>query len=267
MEPVLRIIPRTQIVPILESSPDRIDYLEIAFSEAGYIFNPLLVAEVAENKYLLTEDGSVLEALARLDVDFVPVQVESTSGKSAMAGYIMVQEWTDAYFREFQGLFPRDTSLLVTDGGIRTDDVFACSIQVNKAGGGIGFCHKCRQHVSPILIDFIEYLRRRRVMQKRVAPPFRGYPVALNMETTMIKIGNLKFTDAIWLGQNGFRLPPGFYHPDGICRVLGINYPIKVLKEKASIDDKQSFLHELIALRLESGRAESFSGGVFLLNY
>lgn len=83
----------------------------------------------------------------------------------------------------------------------------------------------------------------------------------------MIKIGNLKFTDAIWLGQNGFRLPSGFYHPDGICRVLGINYPIKVLKEKASIDDKQSFLHELIALRLESGRAESFSGGVFLLNY
>lgn len=265
MEPILKIVPREQIVPIMEFNSDRAAYLEIAYAEAGYVFNPILVAEVADSLYLLTDDGSGLEALARLDVGFIPVQVEPVLGDSVFWGKIAVKEWRDDFLREFQRLFPRDTNPLPDDGN-PDYSIYARCYHGDIPGPGMAF-KRNGFHASQIVVYFIDYLRRHRALAAQVLRPFGGAPDMPAERSAAVRIGNLKFTEAVWLGQKGFRFPAGFYHPDDICRVLGVNYPIKILNEKASVNDKQAFLHELIAFRMKSGRTESYNGGVFLLNY
>ncbi len=267
MEPILKIVPRTQIVTIMESHADRTEYLTTAFAEAGYIFNPLLVVEVVDGVYLMTDDGSYLEALERLRVDFVPVQVVPVPDPPIMTGHIFLSQWNNDQFNEFQRIFPRDTHIAVGDSANLENRIYARikSWDGNELGAGIdlGKSH----HASAILTDFVNFLRQRANIVKptdRKSAVTGGKP---DSGTVQMEIGNIGFDEVLRLSQNGFLLPAGFYRPECLCRVLGINYPIKVLRENASVTDKQTFLHDLIALRMESGRAESFNGRVLLLNY
>ena len=261
MEPNLKIVPRTQIVPIMESNADRADYLTTAFAEAGHIFNPLLVIKAVDDIYLLTDDGSYLDALKRLSVDFIPVQVASVPNPPVMTGHIFLGKWDDNCFREFQRIFPRDAQIMADDSADPKDRVYART----KFGEGIALGSSRR--ASGTLVDFIAYLRQKAAI---VRPNARNRAVTdqkTGLAIVEMEFGNIGLRDVLKLGQSGFRFPSGFCRAECPCRVLGINYPIKVLKEKASVEDKQTFLHELIMLRMESGRAESFNGGVLLLNY
>ncbi len=261
MEPNLKIVPRVQIVPIMESYADRTDYLTSAFAEAGHIFNPLLVIEVVDGIYLLTDDGSYLDALKRLSVDFVPVQVVSIPNPPVMTGHIFLGKCDDGCFREFQGIFPRDTQIMTDDSANPGDRVYA------RMRFGEGISLGASRRSSGTLVDFISYLRQKAAIVKPNARNRAATGQKAGSAIVEMEIGNLGFDEVLRLGQSGFRFPAGFCRAECPCRVLGVNYPIKVLKEKASVKDKQTFLHELITLRMESGRAESFSGGVLLLNY
>jgi len=50
-------------------------------------------------------------------------------------------------------------------------------------------------------------------------------------------------------------------------RVLNIDYPTTVLRSEISIDEKDLFLRDLIALREQNRRTSFYSGQVFLLNH
>ncbi|MDD4052919.1 MAG: hypothetical protein PHR28_13620, partial [candidate division Zixibacteria bacterium] len=68
------------------------------------------------------------------------------------------------------------------------------------------------------------------------------------------------------IARRRIRLPYGLIRIDQPGRILGIDYSLAILRERASIEEKESFLQELIRMRMASDRTAYYDGSVMVLN-
>ncbi len=104
------------------------------------------------------------------------------------------------------------------------------------------------------------------MIRKVYSEKIRAVNIKSNQNYWSLKIAGLGLNHikaAAW--QRYF--PAGLIRFDYRSRIIGIEYPIKVLNESVSIREKERFLHDLVNFRLNNEQTEYIEGGVYLLNY
>jgi hypothetical protein len=92
--------------------------------------------------------------------------------------------------------------------------------------------------------------------------PFYVYPEA----SAILFPPVFSLEELTYMARQGERLPNGFIRSDQPERILGIDFSLSVLKERASIEEKESFLWDMLKLRLSLDRVAYYSGAVFMYN-
>ena len=75
MKPNLKIVSVKEISPVMDYRERRVEHLRQAIGKTGSIRNLFNLASVGAHEFLLLEDAAILEAVRRLDLEYVPAQV------------------------------------------------------------------------------------------------------------------------------------------------------------------------------------------------
>ncbi|MBN2226438.1 MAG: hypothetical protein JW763_03655 [candidate division Zixibacteria bacterium] len=270
MKPNLGIVPRTRIVPIMAYRPEKVAYLETIIEQTNSIRNPLQVAPLDNDRYLLLDDGAILEAACRLKLRYLPVQIFSLPTVGPVKAGAFVSDWDESLLKAFTEFYPRAMNIReVSDSAVSDEHEYGILLRANEYPPRlITFASSAAKHVPIALCDFLSFVSRRCSLAGcRFSDVAGGGTIRLSPGDCRFEVLHLQADDLAFAIRHDFRFPAGLLWFENIDRVLGINYPVRVLNENVPVRDKEQFLHELINLRLASGHSEYIAGGVYLLNY
>lgn len=269
MKPRLKIIDLADITPLMEFKKEKAEYLEEIIRNSGSIRDPLSLASPNRGEYLLLDDAALLEALRRLKITSVPAQVIPLRKSLKIAGTIIAEGMKISCIDDFLNIFPRSCD--VSDGNKGCCPASGTIVTICRKGEDdrvIYFKRCTSNHISPIFFDFLHYLKRSCTLTERI------YPAVIksdNLKTTtdsyLLKISNITADDLLFVARQGYLFPSGLLGFEfGSC-IMGIDYPVNVLKERVPARDKEQFFHDLVNIRLRSGYSRFIRRGVYLLNY
>ncbi|MCP4631422.1 MAG: ParB N-terminal domain-containing protein [candidate division Zixibacteria bacterium] len=239
----------------------------------GCLRNPIIVAQLPSSDKILVLDGvSRINALKEIGCRDVIVQkVDYTNPLIHLDSFCWVIESVSRPQVENRlsalGFFGIPSS---PEEGIRKiANNQAVLYFLFKDGSGLHVPLK-----TDILYERIEALR---LITESFNNIFENHiidqPVDYSMLFNRFDKGNVlsvfpKFTkeDVLYAAENGFHLPFGvttFSIPD---RVLGLSIPLSVLISKDPVTEKDSYLLELLKIRLSKHRARYYSESVVILN-
>jgi len=261
----LKIIPTDSVVSFEVPCEDRVARIADDVSREGKLRNPLLVGPL-DGDFLLLDNVSVLQALISLKVDHIPVQLADLDQVSVRPWQRLVMGLSIDDMMSFFEKFPRQMHMIEAVNGslepnqleVRFDsgerlrvDVRARSILVRA-----GICNMLYAEIS----------RRHRTFRDKVnyraQDPFKEYPeVSAILFPPVFSLEELAY-----IARHNEHLPHGFVRTDQPGRVLGIDFSLSVLKERVSIEEKESFLCEMLKLRLSLDRVAYYNGAVFMYN-
>jgi len=270
MKPSLGIVPRTRIVPIMDYRSENVAYWETNIDQTNSIRNPLQVTPLDADRYLLLEDGAILEAARRLKLRYLPVQTFFLPGSGPVKAGAYISDWDESLPGQFARYYPR--ALTVSEFS-DAESGFPAGVGIMLRVDGrplrwLSFTSSPSTHIPISLFDFLAFVARRCTLHRHRFPEHgRSDTIRLLPGNCQLEVVNLQESDLDFAVRHDFRFPSGLLWFDNIDRVLGINYPVRVLNENVPVRDKEQFLHELISLRLSSGHSEYITGGVYLLNY
>lgn len=270
MKTELKMVKLAQIIPLMQSNESKISYFINSIEKNKAVRNPVALASVDHQKYFLLESSDLLKAAAKMDLEYIPAQVVPFSNKIGLSGEIFVENMEKTLLAEFHSLFPRAFIMSTDDtSGAGFNDGTMLSIDMeNHSVMIISFRKSGGQEISNSYFDFFTYLGSRKKLSNRLfSDNSPTENVRKRSENCFIKAINLTHKDIETVAQRGYLFPNGFLTFDFGPRILGIDYPINVLKACASIEEKEQFLHELFNLRLNTGCSEFITGGIYLLNY
>jgi len=270
MRPNLKIVPTSDIIPLMKYSDKKVSYLSDIITQTASIKNPLPLATLGKNRYLLLEDASLLEAIRQTRVKYVPAQVIRLRKSLKIYAELIVEDFDKQQVMGFHAIFPRtsliaeksnNVSLLDTHTLIsfaqKKDESFG--ILLKKGGGGI---------LSPLVFDFLDYLSQCFLIRGMICPTdLRTVNIRKLPDYWLMRIINISPSDIRFAGQHGYLFPCGSLRVEIGERFLGINYPVQILNDGESTRQKEQFLYDLVNVRLQSGFSEYIKSGVYLLNY
>ncbi len=261
----LKIIPSDSIFSFESPCAERTGKLTDEILREGKMRNPLLVYPIDE-KFLLLDNVSIFSALRALEVTHVPVQLARAADVSVHPWQRLVMGFTEDDLGAFCRLFPRK---------IQVDDSAAGRLKRNQAEVRFANGRKTRISIlSPsalVRADICGKLhtalsRSRRTCRVKVdyhdQAPFDRF---LNASAVLFPPMFL-LDDLATIARSGAYLPQGFVRIDQPGRILGIDYSLAILREKVSAEEKESFLQELLKLRVSTDRIAYYNGAVFMYN-
>nr|MBN2276698.1 hypothetical protein [candidate division Zixibacteria bacterium] len=269
MKPNLKIVPTSEILPLTGFSEKKVIYLKNIIENSESIKNPLALAAV-EHKYLLLEDAALLEAIRRANIHFVPAQVIRLKKNLKIYANLFAKDPVDSCLDDFQARFPRSCRFVnesATGDFNNSHTIFAPGsgkqdekvLAIKKTGAG---------YISPLVFDFLEYLACSCTLIEKIFPSeWRAVNLKKHDPPELLRITNLTGTDLRFSGMNGYLLPSGSLRVEFGSRIIGINFPVRVLNEGVPAHQKEQFLYDLVNFRLKSGFSEYIKSGVYLLNY
>ena len=270
MRPNLKIVNLADIVALMEFKGKKVEYLRRAIKSSGVIRNPFALAPFEDRKYLLLEDAALMEAVRMEGFSHVPAQIVLLDEPLEIAADTLVEGMQPAYLEEFQELFPRDCALLsgdVESGRERFGTVISFCIKENQ-NLTIYFRKNRDGLMSPAVFSFFDFLKRRCTLIEKVYP---GEIQAINLRPAtgdcIMKALNMTARDIHFAAERGLLFPSGFLKLESGCRIMGIDYPVGILKADASLEEKEQFLYDLVNYRLSAGCSRFLRSGVYLLNY
>jgi hypothetical protein len=261
----LKIIPTASIMSFESPVEERIDKLAQEIHREGKLRNPLLVRPL-DNKYLLLDDVGILAALTHLQISHVPVQLADPRDLSVHAWQRLIKDYSGDDLMAFCKLFPRQVRAATAATGalgrhqmeIRFEDGMRLRVSISSRSPLVraDICCKfyetlCRDHKTfRAKIDFHE------------PDPLHGYDdVAAVLFPPVFTLEELADVAA-----RGVPLPQGFTRIDQPGRLLGIDYALSILHENVAISEKESFLYELLRMRMSSDRIAYYNGAVIMFN-
>jgi len=271
MKPKLKVVKLSDIIPLMDSDPARVEYLKQIVKNTGSIRNLLSLAKVSKNRFLLLEDSSIMEALHLLRIEQVPAQVIPCRKTLKFTADITAGKVRLADLKTFARVFPRAFYVPVVD---LPDEYAAKCTQVkiskkDKPDIRIYFMKDDSAHLPPAIFTFLDYLKKCWSFCGNCHPA-RVRPVNVKGESDdswLLSVINIGVTDLLFAADHGFLFPPRMLRFNYGHRIIGIDYPIDVLREHVPIGQKEQFLHDLVNMRLNGGFSEYIKSGVILLNY
>lgn len=258
----LRIISSEQIMAFESTSFERTIKRAEDIERSGKLKNPLLVNPIGD-RYLLLDDTSILTALQRLKIAHIPVQLTDCRTMSVHPWQRLAEEWHKDDMLEFCRAFPRQLSLVDSPSGPMVSDqaevrfkdgsVFRLKFTSNSPSTRADMCIKLLSRIDKSFRAKLDHGDKNPLTDFPQASA-AIYPPAFSLE------------ELIDLAQNRILLPQGLVRIDQPGRILGIDYSLSILSEPVPIEDKESFLKELIRMRMVSDRVGYYNGHVLVFN-
>ncbi|HDL03372.1 MAG: hypothetical protein DRP46_03190 [Candidatus Zixiibacteriota bacterium] len=270
MKPNLRIVKLADIVPLMEYESAKVDYLISSFEQTGTIRNPFALASVSKSRYLMLENSSPLEAARRIKIEHIPAQVIPFKKALKFTADLAASDVLLADLKRFSDMFPRSfyaAEKTCEDKNDRRWTVVRIS-KKNVTELDICFPRNSSGRISPELFTFLRFLGKRWSYSGAVQPArIKAVNVKAQTDRWLMRVINLEADDLLYAADRGFLFPRGLLKFNYGHRLIGIDYPIDILKEPVPLNHKEQFLHDLVNMRLNSGFYDYIKSGVYLLNY
>ncbi len=261
----LKIIPTANIISFESTVEGRVDKLAGEIQREGKLKNPLLVQPL-EDKYLLLDDAAILSALTHLQISHVPVQLADPGDLTVHAWQRLIKDYHGDDLVAFCKLFPRQLRTVTGTTGalgrhqmeIRFADDSRLRVSISSRSPLVRADICCKFYETLCR----EYKTFRAKVDFHDPDPLRGYDeVSAVLFPPVFTLEELADVAA-----RGVLLPQGFTRIDQPGRVLGIDYALSILHENVAIDEKESFLYELLRMRMSSDRIAYYNGAVIMFN-
>lgn len=261
----LNIISLDQIISFEFHSDERAAKFALDLRHDGKLKNPLLVYPLKE-KYLMLDDVSVLEALKSEGAIHVPVQLAEAETLSVCPWQRVVEKWGRDELHKFCKNYPKQIKIEKSSEG----DLAANQVEVRFRDKSIQrLTFPSRSHLIRVDIctRFFDHLARnhrsyRAKLDYRDPNSLNGFPEA----SAAIFPPAFSLSELAGLAERDIHLPQGIVRVDQPNRVLGIDYLLSILSEKAAAQEKELFLKQLLLMRMSSDRVTYYNGGVFMFN-
>ncbi|MCP4570091.1 MAG: hypothetical protein GY841_21120, partial [FCB group bacterium] len=244
--------------PAKERSIKKADEIE----KNGKLRNPLLARPFGD-RYLLLDDTSILAALERLQISHIPIQIADPQTLTLHPWQRVTEEWKKEDLSEFCQAFPRQLTLHEHPQGeleiyqteVRFSDksIYRLSFASPSLITRADLCIKLLARIGSSFRVKLDYNN---------ADPLADFPGA----TAVVYPPAFTIDDLSVLAASGVRLPHGLVRIDQPGRILGIDYSLSILGEPVSPEEKESFLRELIRIRMSSERVAYYDGYVLVFN-
>jgi hypothetical protein len=261
----LKIIASDQIISFERYNPERAGKLAQEIKRDGKLRNPLLVYPL-DNKFLLLDDVSILQVLDQLGAFHVPVQLAEVATLSVHPWQRIVENWHHADLMEFCAKLPRQVRV---DRGV-SDSLAANQVEVrfrDKSVKKLTFLSKSYLVRADICARFFNHLAAnhksyRAKLDYSIREPLKGFKDS----SAAIFPPTFSLSELAAMAKRGIHLPQGVVRIDQPNRVLGIDYLLSILAEKAPAIEKEIFLRQLLEMRMSSDRVAYYNSGVFMFN-
>jgi hypothetical protein len=272
MFPKLKVVQIASIIPVASFDESHAAHIYEEISKSGFIKNLLSLASIGKHKFLLLDDSAILAAIRRLGLSVVPAQLLDVEKDAEMEVQAYLSEFDLSPFSELANTFPRQMTIIPASNSAPHNDcqkntLRAVLIMPDKSMIKIEFRRNDLSKTPQCFIHFLDLIGRRHCPKTAISThEFRSGNLKVGQNLTHLRIDGLCSTDLQFMANHGFLFPSGLLQIHPRMKVIGINYPIAVLSEQAPAREKERFLCDLFGLRLKSGHADYFRGGVYLLN-
>lgn len=261
----LTIVSTDQILPFETASDARALKLAQEIDKEGRLRNPILALPL-DDKYLMLDDAAIHSALVRLKITHVPIQLARLELLTVHPWQRVVENWHHRDLVGFCRLFPRQMRLLKNP----SSPLFPRQAEVcfrDHTRYRLIFRSDSFLVRADLCIKFVDICSHgsagfRAKLGYDASNPLGNFPQA----SAAIYPPFFSIDELGVLARRGIRLPQGLVRVDQPGRILGIDYSLAILKEQAPVKEKESFLRELIRMRMSSDRTVYYDGYVLILN-
>lgn len=264
----IRIIESHSIRPFEWPEDDRVS----GRSDRTYgrtIRHPFLVSPLENGSYLLLEEADLYRRLYQSGLSHLPVQSAAIADLKVAGGRIGLIDYHQDDLDRLASRYP--DQILVRpdgDGDCPPEGFIALPIEFFKGAGRVIYLRHLTKRGCPIPMQhlFRSIRRRGRYLQLRPEPICSQSvtrPISFSARLTLPPFSNHDLAEAALTDR---LFPPRILSPKTSSRVLNIDFPTSVLGSDNSLEEKQTFLQDLIALREQSHRTSLYDGMVFVLN-
>jgi len=266
----IKLIAIDRILPFEWTGPDCCENENSdAPAEFRLIRHPFPVLNLHDGNYLLLEETDRFRALTETDLDVLPVQVCSADSLKIKTDRLGLVNFHYDDLVRLAGKAP--AQIVITENGAEppkgsthVEAVFAFD---GRPPLSVWLRHSsragCPAPLTQIFRQIISQGRYVPITHQTIRPDAltRSVSVSATVSLPELELGDLK---SAAVADRLF--PPGVVRVVPNCRVLNIDLPVSVLKSEAPVEEKESFVLELIALREQSRRTSFYEGQVYLLN-
>ncbi len=244
------------------------DSPELSLADINFIRHPFLVMALDDTSYLLLDDTDYFDALVRAGLRHFPVQVCRAEQLEMTGRRLGLLRFTSADLTRLTArqseriqLSPRADDLPSESGylTLRFDFLNEPSIYAHLRHSARSGCPAPLDAIFRAILQHGEYFPL--VTTGRNDSLIRGAAF-----TGAVTIPPFSFDDLRCAATSDRTFPPGTVGIRSSSRVLDIDFPMSVLTASTGVEEKESFLSDLISLRVRSRRISYYEGQIYLLN-
>jgi len=229
--------------------------------------HPFPVMHVDQGRYLLLDSSPLFSRMADFGLPHVPVQICPQEDVKVVSEQLGLVGIVAADVEEMADHFPEQLIIAGPDeqtpsGYLKIDFVFEDGEssklflrQTNCSG-----CPEALQRVFQTIEEKGRYLPILR-SDLREGSLFKTATLSGTM-----KLPQFKISDVAGAVTSGQLFPPNVLTVLSNSRVFSIDFPLSVLRSNISVEEKETFLRDLIAYREQSHKTSFFEGQVYFLN-
>ncbi len=264
----IKIVDRESIYPFewTDESPRERDGDD---EEPQLVRHPFPVSALDDETYLLLEDTALFDRLSRAGVRHVPVQViprEQIHARESRLG--LIGFGPDQLLRV--SLKYAEQIRIGKEVPLESFDNKYLQLKFTFTGGSrvTAWLRHTSQTGCPIPLEHLF---------RAISGSGRYFPL-LESETRSdsgtcksnlsgaVVVPSFGLRDLCSAASSDRLFPPGIVKVKYDCRVLNVDLPLAVLNADSPLEEKESFIRELIVLRARKGRISRIEGRVVLLN-
>jgi hypothetical protein len=264
----LDILPLKNLNPVEKQVDSRVEEIRRDFQKTGRLINPLIVTPAGGDKFLLLSGVNQFFALKREHIEDVVVQVIDDS-----TPLLRLDVW-QYLLRNFR---PEYLYYLAESMDLKSaNQSHSFFYDKNRKriccrfadGGRVCFYSDAEKLIERIrrFNDLIESCQRfssnlRLIPDQLILQQGGG----LRADEIILEPPQLTLPELKSLVAGGLVFPRNYFNITFENLIVGLNFPLTVLKSEAGRAEKTAFLKDLIRLRLQSDKSAVYGGRVYFL--
>jgi hypothetical protein len=264
----LRIVP-TSAISTFEQVPDGGHGLVDPFGlDRGIVRHPFQVFPRPGSDHLLLTQADIFRALVKSGVQHVPVQecrpeeVTFSTSELGLSGFGRT---------ELDKLLARNPEALrlADKGRAKVNGYLRLQFRFRDGGKVLVAVRNPVAHGCPLGLDllFRSFAACGGYTQMPSVSSDSSGLVRVACYESTVSLPDIGLSDACAAADSDRLYPHLITRVSTVARILNIDVPISVLNSEAPLAQKEEFLREMVAMRIQARRTEYFQGPVYLLNW
>lgn len=266
----LNILPLDSLIAVEKPLPKKVKAIRNEFLRTNHLPNPLLVSSEIDGRHMLLQGTNQVCALRYMGVDYAVVQeIDPTEAKvQYLSWYHLVKHYKPEYLFAIADHYKLKYQPLPKP--------FEIEIENNKAILGV-FLNGEAYKIIPEngnLINRANSINRFVESYQSCSSHIKLYPDKIFLEAgDLFDQGSLLIIPPVYtpeeiyvLAQAKIQFPPDYLNIVLNDRIVGLDFPLEVLRSPVDLEEKVNFLKELVSMRLQSTDSNVYGGKVYFLN-